>query len=199
MDVPDTAARLAFVMELDRLKEVLRQSLLYNGSRQENSAEHSWHLAMAVLACADLADEPIDLAKAVKMALVHDVVEIDSGDVFIYDYIGKPDASAEKFAKESKAAQRIFGLMPKEAGEELRGLWEAYERMDTPEARFVYALDRLLPLIANCRNNGSSWKKHGISLERVLKHNRKIENGSRTLWQYAEALIHEGVRKGQLS
>jgi putative hydrolases of HD superfamily len=154
---------------------------------------------MAVLVCAELANEPIDVTKAVKMALVHDVVEIDSGDIFIYDYAGNKDAAAEKYQRESKAAQRLFGLLPLELGEELRQLWEAYEKMDTPEAKFVYALDRLLPLIANCKNNGHSWKKHGISLDRVIKHNRKIDDGSHVLWDYAEQLIAEGVRQGQLS
>jgi putative hydrolase of HD superfamily len=192
-------AHLAFVIEMDRLKGVLRKTLLHDGSRLENSAEHSWHLATAVLVCAELANEPIDVTKAVKMALVHDVVEIDSGDIFIYDYAGNKDAAAEKYQRESKAAQRLFGLLPQELGEELRQLWEAYEKMDTPEAKFVYALDRLLPLIANCKNNGHSWKKHGISLDRVIKHNRKIDDGSHVLWDYAEQLIAEGVRQGQLS
>ena len=199
MKLVDPLSRLAFVMELDRLKGVLRKSLLHDGSRLENSAEHSWHLAMAVLACADLANEPVDLLKAVKMALVHDVVEIDCGDIFIYNYIGNPKAAAEKSVLESKAARRVFGLLPTELGEELRQLWEAYERQETPEAKFVYALDRLLPLIANCKTCGYSWQKHGIVLQRVLKHNQKIAEGSKPLWDYARGLIAEAVRLGHLS
>ncbi len=129
MNSADLTSRLAFVLELDRLKGVLRQSLLYDSSRAENSAEHSWHLATAVVACADLANEPMDLLKAVKMALVHDIVEIDCGDIFIYAYIGNPAAAAEKYARERAAAERIFGLLPKELGGELRELWEAYESL----------------------------------------------------------------------
>jgi len=199
MKTADLAARLAFVMEMDRLKGVLRQTLLYDGSREENSAEHSWHLATAVLVCADLSNEPLEVAKAVKMALVHDIVEIDSGDIFIYAYAGNSNAAAEKYALESKAADRLFGLLPKELGDELRQLWEEYEKMETVEAKFVYALDRLLPLIANIKNNGHSWKKHDIGKERVMKHNRKIADGSQALWAYAESLLNEAVRQGLLS
>ncbi len=198
MNSTDPASRLAFVMELDRLKGVLRQSLLYDSSRAENSAEHSWHLATAVLACAELSNEPLDLLQAVKMALVHDVVEIDCGDIFIYNYIGKPEAAAAKYAQELAAAQRIFGLLPPAVGGELRELWEAFERRDTPEAKFVYALDRLLPMIANIQTGGHAWKKHGIVLSQVLQHNRKIEEGSKILWAYARNQIDEAVRAGRL-
>jgi len=146
----DLAARLRFIYELDELKGVLRQTLLADASRQENSAEHSWHLALTAMALAPLADPPIDVERVIKILLVHDIVEIDAGDVFIYD-----DAlRAATEAAEQAAAERIFGLLPDPQGKELRELWDEYEARETPEARFAYSCDRLQPMMLNLAIGG---------------------------------------------
>ena len=159
----DLAARLRFIYELDELKSVLRQTLLADKSRQENSAEHSWHLAMTAMALAPLADPPVDTERAIKILLVHDIVEIDAGDVFIYD----AEARASKEAEEIAAADRIFGLLPEPQASELRALWDEYEARETPEARFAYSCDRLQPMLLNLAIGGGSWKRHGIKAHQV--------------------------------
>ncbi len=173
-----------------KLKSVLRQTTIYDGTRRENSAEHSWHLALAVMTFKELANFPIDLSRAMQMALIHDVVEIDAGDTFVYD----TSALDEKFAKEHKAAERIFGLLPNQR-ESLKALWLAYEKQECPESIFVAALDRFLPVYSNCLNQGSAWKRHGISKERVLARNQVIDKGSARLWRVAREMIEDCYSK----
>jgi putative hydrolase of HD superfamily len=182
---PEVAARLRFVYELDRLKGVLRQTFVLDGERKENSAEHSWHVVMTALAMAPLADENIDIGRVMKILLVHDVVEIDAGDVFIYD----EGARAEAEAAEQAAADRIFGLIPDPDGAELRALWDEYEARATPEARFAYACDRLQPMLLNLGLGGGSWIEHGVDFERVRQVNGRIVDGSRRVWTVAEQLL----------
>ena len=190
----EIADRLAFVYELDKLKTVLRQSMLTDDSRQENSAEHSWHLAMTAMTLAPLADEPIDVARAIKILLVHDIVEIDAGDVFIYD--DEQRAAAE--AAEQAAADRIFGLLPDEQAAEFRALWDEYESHSTPEGRFAYACDRLQPLLLNVAIGGGSWRRHGITADRVKAINGAIDDGLSQVWAVAERFIDQAVADGQL-
>lgn len=190
----DIADRLAFIYELDKLKTVLRQSMLIDDSRQENSAEHSWHLAMTAMTLAPLADEPIDVERAIKILLVHDIVEIDAGDVFIYD--DEQRAAAE--AAEQVAAERIFGLLPAEQGAEFRALWDEYEAHETPEGRFAYACDRLQPLLLNVAIGGGSWRRHGVTADRVKAINGAIDDGLSRVWAVAEQLIDQAVADGQL-
>ncbi len=190
----ELASRLAFVYELDKLKTVLRQSMLADDSRQENSAEHSWHLAMTAMTLAPLADEPIDVARAIKILLVHDIVEIDAGDVFIYD--DEQRAAAE--AAEQAAADRIFGLLPDEQAAEFRALWDEYESHSTPEGRFAYACDRLQPLLLNVAIGGGSWRRHGITADRVKAINGAIDDGLSQVWAVAERFIDQAVADGQL-
>lgn len=185
---------LEFVLELDRLKRILRQSLVYDKSRRENTAEHSWHLTTAVLALHTQSNKPINLERALKIALVHDIVEIDADDTFVYDSAG----NATKYEREKKAAERIFGLLPPDLGNELRDLWEAYEAQNCPESHFVASLDRLLPMIANFHTEGHSWQKHGIKSQQVIERNKHIEKGSTALWNYALNLINQSVEKGYL-
>ncbi len=191
---PDIAARLAFIYELDELKSVLRQTLLADKSRQENSAEHSWHLAMTALALAPLADPPIDVERAVRILLVHDIVEIDAGDVFIYD----EEARASKQVEEEEAARRIFGLLPEPQSSELSALWDEYEERETPEARFAYSCDRLQPMLLNIAVGGGSWREHGITADRVKKINGTVAWGLPTVWRVAEALLDGAVADGDL-
>lgn len=182
-----------FLQEVDRLKGVLRQTLILDQSRRENTAEHSWHLATAVLACHHLADEPVNLERALKIALVHDIVEIDAGDTFLYD----EKLSESKFANESKAADRIFGLLPVN-GPALQSLWLAYETRTCPESKFVYALDRFLPMMANCMTQGYAWRQNKVTFQQVWAKNQPIENGSKKLWQMAKTLLENAKRDGHL-
>src|SRR3954464_2511851 len=153
--------QLSFCKELDKLKNILRQSLLMDASRRENSAEHSWHLACMAMLLSEYAVAPVDLTRVLKMLLVHDVVEIDAGDTFAYDTVNLET----QHAREQQAADRLFGLLPSEQGSELRGLWEEFEHHQTVEAKFANALDRLQPLLQNFYSGGQSWMKHQVSRE----------------------------------
>jgi Predicted hydrolases of HD superfamily len=181
--------QIEFILEVDRLKEVYRQSYLLYSDRHENSAEHSWHLAVAALLLAEHADEPIDTARVIRMALVHDLVEIDAGDTFIYDTAG----NLEKAAKEEKAADRIFGLLPSGQRDEWRALWNEFEQRETAEAKFANALDRLLPVLHNYFTECRSWKEHGITREQALLKNAAIGEGSKTIWHFVETLIRDAL------
>ena len=197
MNDPDRLARqIEFILEIDKLKQVLRQTFLTDGSRRENDAEHSWHLAvMAVLLCEYAAEPELDLLRVVKMALVHDLVEIDAGDTFHYDEAGHED----KDRREQQAADRIFGLLPVDQGAELRSLWEEFEARQTPEARYAAALDRLQPNLLNFRTQGRLWREHGVTSRQVIARNRHMAQGAPALWQYAESRIREAVAKGYLA
>jgi putative hydrolase of HD superfamily len=188
------AAQLAFLLELDKAKTIFRRSYLTDGSRHENDAEHMWHLAMFVLVLAEHAGEPIDVTKVLKMVLVHDIVEIDAGDVFVYDEA----AHATKATLELAAAERLYGLLPPDQGAELRALWDEFEEKVSPEARFAAAVDRLQPLLLNLSTQGRSWREHGITADRVLALNARIGLGSPTLWAHVEGLLHQAVADGHL-
>jgi len=186
--------QIQFLIEIDKLKTIERKAKIISGSRLENDAEHSWHLAMMALILHRQANEEVDLFRVIKMLLVHDLVEIDAGDTFAYDTAGHLD----KAERESKAADRLFGMLPQEQGEELMELWLEFERKETKEARFAASLDRLQPLIHNHLNQGDTWRKYGITSEQVMNRNREIANGSEKLWHYAQALIQSSVEKGIL-
>ena len=186
--------QIGFILELDTLKSVLRRSYLLNNTRRENSAEHSWHLSAMALVLAEHANVDIDQFRVLKMLLVHDIVEIDSGDTYIYDTAGNDT----KAVREQEAAQRIFGLLPDDQKLELTRLWQEFEARETPEAKFAAALDRLMPLLHNYHTEGRSWREHGITKQQVLNLNRHIADGSQSLWEYAEALIDDAAAKGYL-
>jgi len=186
---------MQFLIEIDRLKSVLRRTRLFDNSRQENVAEHGWHVAIMAMALAEYSNEPIDVNKVVRMALVHDIVEIDAGDTFLYDEAaGKVKEEAER-----RAAERIFGLLPLDQAREIRSLWEEFEARNTPEARFAAAIDRLEPMLQNALTAGHAWKEHNVRKSQILGKNRPIvEAGSRELWRFAEGLIENAVREGHL-
>ncbi|CAL1240687.1 Putative hydrolase of HD superfamily [Candidatus Methylocalor cossyra] len=186
--------QIAFIVELDRLKTVLRQSWLTDGGRRENSAEHSWHIALMGLVLAEYANAPVNLPRVIAMLLVHDVVEIDAGDVLVYDEAGNLD----KAERERRAAARIYGLLPPDQARELCALWEEFEAQRTDEAKFAAALDRLMPLLHNFLTEGRTWRQHGITADRVLARNAAIGEGSTALWRYARELIEEAVERGYL-
>lgn len=192
------ASQLAFIIEIDRLKTVLRQSPIADGSRRENTAEHSWHLALAAVVLAEHANEPVDVGVVVKMLLVHDLVEIDAGDTFVYNTM---DAAgrAEQEAREEVAAERIFGMLPPDQGAELRALWDAFESKATPESRFAKAVDRLQPMLLNRAAGGGSWVKHGVTADmtRALI-DAQMPGGSAALAAAAHTLVDGALDAGML-
>jgi putative hydrolase of HD superfamily len=187
--------QIDFILEIDKLKTVIRRTYLLNTDRAENTAEHSWHLAIMAILLAEHANEPVDIAKVVKMVLVHDIVEIDAGDTYFYD----STAALDKADRERAAADRIFGILPMDQGKELRELWDEFECGQTAEARFALALDRFIPQLHNYHTQGRSWTEHGITVDRVLERNASMAEGSLRLWDCARALLDDAVAKGFLS
>ena len=190
----DLTQQLAFLQEIDKVKAVFRQTWLLDGSRRENDAEHAWHLAMMAMTLADQSDEPVDVAHVVRMVLIHDLVEIDAGDVFIYD----EQARANQHEREVAAAERIFGMLPPPQAGEYRALWDEFEARVTPEARFARALDRLQPLMHNYVTEGKAWRQHGVAAEQVRAINALIGDASQSLWAQAQAWIDDAHRRGWL-
>lgn len=194
MNTEDLLNQIAFIKEIDKVKYIQRKTKLFNSDRNENDAEHSWHLALMAIVLAEHSEEPIDVLKVVKMVLIHDIVEIDAGDIFLYDSQQNHDNTEE----ERLAANRIFGLLPEKQANELIAVWEEFEAGETNEAKFARSMDRLEPLLQNTSNNGGTWKEFEVSYEKVYKKKSVIKEGSKTLWNYAEGLINESVAKGIL-
>ncbi len=186
--------QLQFIMEADKIKNIFRKSMISDGSRYENDAEHSWHLALMAIVLAEHAAEDIDLIKVIKMVVIHDIVEIDAGDTFAYDIQGHED----KREREEAAAHRIFGLLPNDQKDEFLQLWEEFEDMNTPEARFATALDRMHPILLNLANKGEPWNKYNITYEMIYDRNKQINDGSETLWQHVLELLDECRKQGIL-
>ena len=187
--------QLQFLLELDKQKEIIRQTYLADGSRKEGDAEHAWHMAIMAFLLADYANEKIDVLKTIKMILMHDVVEIDAGDTYAYDTEG----NKTKKLREEKAADRIYGMLPEDQRNECRALWEEFEAMETPEAKFANTLDKVQPMLLNDASKGKSWREHGIKKEQVLNRNARTKEGSETLWEYVRQLIEENVKKGNIA
>ena len=186
--------QIEFIIEIDKLKQVFRQSILIDGTRRENDAEHSWHLAIMGILLGEYSQEDLDLWRVVKMVLVHDIVEIDAGDTYCYG--GTP--YADKLEREKMAADRLFNILPPDQREDFQRLWEEFEKRSTPEARFAAALDRLQPLLHNYKTKGESWKKHGVTSDQVIERNKSIIEVSKTLWDFAETIINDSIKKGYL-
>jgi putative hydrolase of HD superfamily len=187
--------QLRFIRELDRLKSVRRQTWLMDTSRKENSAEHSWHIAVMAMVLGEYAaDGEVDVNRVIQMLLVHDIVEIDAGDTFCYDTA----AVDGQHAREQAAAQRLFGLLPADIGRGLAALWEEFEARATPEARLANALDRLQPILNNYHTDGKSWQANGIVRDQVVARNRVMAQGAPALWEYIEDLLDKAVAKGIL-
>ncbi|GAA3406870.1 HD domain-containing protein [Paenibacillus hodogayensis] len=185
--------QIAFILEIDKLKHIFRQSRLIGSERFENDAEHTWHLTiMAVLLAEHAESAQLDMLTVLKMLLIHDLVEIDAGDTFAYDDKGLED----KYEREQAAAIRLFGMLPDDQGDEFHRLWEQFEERQTDEAKFAAAIDRLQPVLFNYENKGQSWREHGITSDRVLARNAQIAEGSTELWRYVERLIEQAVKQG---
>lgn len=188
------AQQLRFILEADKLKQVHRRSYLANGSRVENAAEHSWHLALMALVLAEHANEEVNLLRVIQMVLVHDIVEIDAGDTYLYDEV----ANIDKAEREELAAARLFGLLPPGQARALHGLWKEFEARQTADARFANALDRLMPLLHNYHSAGIAWKEHGIRGEQVRERLAVMGDGAAGLWTYAQSIIEAAVAEGLL-
>ncbi len=190
------AQQVEFIVEVDRIKEVLRQTVLTRSRRRENDAEHSWHLCLCALVLAEHADLPgLDLLRVLKMVILHDLVEIDAGDTFAYDAAGQ----AGQHDREARAADRIFGLLPEDQGRAFRQVWDEFEARETPEARFAAALDRFQPMLLNARTEGHAWRLHGVTHRQVVTRNAHIGQASTALWEYVSGMIRQAVERGHLS
>jgi putative hydrolases of HD superfamily len=186
--------QLSFIKELDKLKSISRRSYLINEDRFERSAEHSWHISVIAMLLAEYANEPVDVDRVIKMMLIHDVVEIDAGDVLVYDVKGREDV----VEKEKEAADRLFGLLPDDQGGELRSLWDEFEARETADSMYAAAIDRLMPIIHNYETQGRSWQEHNVNREMALTFNKHMKDGSDDLWQYVKNLFDVAVEKGYL-
>ena len=188
--------QIAFIVEVDKLKEIFRQTILTQSRRPENSAEHSWHFALMIIVLAEHSNQqPLDVLRILKMVLIHDLVEIDAGDTFAYD----TKNMADQHEREAKAADRIFGLLPPDQTTEFRSLWDEFEDKKTPEAKFATACDRFHPMLLNCLTNGHAWQKHGITQDRVLARNAHVADGSQAIWEHAVKMINDAVASGHLA
>ena len=184
-----------FFREIDKEKQIYRQTMLADGSRQENDAEHAWHMAIMTILLSQYANEDIDVLKTVTMLLIHDIVEIDAGDTYAYE----SECQKTQRAREEKAAQRIFGLLPEEQGKYMRDLWEEFEAYETAEAKFAHTMDNIQPAMLNDAADGISWTKHQVRLSQILKRNAKTAEGSQEIWDYVyENIFTPNIEKGKI-
>lgn len=194
MDAVRFERQVAFILEADKEKNILRQTHLSGHGRRENDAEHAWHMAMMIYLLKEYSNEEIDVAKAMMMALIHDIVEIDAGDTYAYDAQGLESQKD----REECAAQRIFGMLPDDQRDELRALFEEFEEAKTQEARFARAMDNFQPLLLNNSNGGADWKEHNVSKAQVVGRHYMTHLGSEEIWEYSQAIIDANVSKGNI-
>lgn len=194
MDNERLKKQINFILEADKEKEVYRQTHISGYKRFENDAEHAWHMALMIYLLREYSNEPFDLARAMIMAIIHDVVEIDAGDTYAYDEVGKK-SQAER---EAKAAERIFGLLPEDQRDELHGLFYEFEEGKTPEAKFARVMDNFQPLLLNDCNDGGDWKRRGVSEDKVMARQETSAVGSREIWEFSKRIIEENTKKGNL-
>ena len=191
MDRERFEKQIDFILEADKEKKILRQTHVTGYERNENDAEHAWHMAMMIYLLKEYANEEFDVAKAMMMAITHDIVEIDAGDTYAYD----ENAKATQAEREAKAAERIYGLLPEDQMLELKGLFEEFEACQTPEARFVRAMDNLQPLLLNDANEGRDWRVHNVQKSQVVKRNASTRLGSEEIWKAAMEIVDKNVKK----
>lgn len=186
--------QIEFILEVDKIKSIFRQSYIADCSRKENDSEHSWHLALMAILLAEYSNEEIDVKKVIKMVIIHDIVEIDAGDTYAYDDAG----NQTKIQREIEAAERIFNILPKDQAEMFRALWDEFEARITPEAKFASALDRMQPLLLNDITGGKAWREHGVNNAQVMKRNIVTKEGSEVLWEYCKELINRNTQNGNI-
>lgn len=191
MEASNFEKQISFIKEIDKLKYIQRKTSLFNSNRHENDAEHSWHLAMMALVMSEQSNEKVDILKVIKMLLIHDIVEIDAGDTFLFDTTKSHDNTEE----ELKAANRIFGILPEEQAKDLIAIWEEFEAAETAEAKFAKAMDRLAPMMQNDSNDGGTWKEFDVPYETVIEKKEKIKEGSEAAWEYGKGLVDKFYQK----
>ena len=194
MDKERFEKQLAFILEADKEKNILRQTHITGYARRENDAEHAWHMAMMIYLLREYSNEEFDVAKAMMMALIHDIVEIDAGDTYAYDTV----ALESQKDREERAAERIYGLLPDDQRDELRALFEEFEAGESAEARFAKTMDNFQPLLLNDSNSGADWREHKVTKSKVVGRQRKSIIGSKEIWEYTSELIDENVKKGNI-
>lgn len=186
--------QMEFIVEVDKVKKIMRQTYLSDASRKEDDAEHSWHLALMAVLLKEYSNEEVDLTKVIPMVLIHDLVEIDAGDT--YAYSGESAAVTE--ARERKAAERVFGILPEDQEKVFRDLWEEFEAYQTPEAKFAHVLDNCQPMLLNDASNGLSWTEHQVRKSQIYKRNEHTAEGSRKIWNYMQSLIQKHIDLGHV-
>lgn len=186
--------QMEFIIEVDKLKDIIRQTNLTNGERKENDAEHSWHLALMAVFLSEYAKEPVDVLQVIKMVLIHDLVEIDAGDTYLYDEAG----NGTKAAREQKAAERIFNILPGDQAEELFQLWQEFEDRKTPESKFANTLDRIQPVLLNDATEGRAWREHDVCIDQIMSKNEYTSQGSDALWAYIQEVFEKNIENGNI-
>lgn len=186
--------QIRFILEIDKVKNIIRQTPLSDGNRLENDAEHSWHIALMALLLKEYADEEVDVSKVMTMVLLHDLVEIDAGDTYAYDTVG----AATKRDRELKAANRIFGLLPEDQGTYFRLLWDEFEEYKTTDAKYAHLLDNFQPMLLNDASGGISWVEHGVKKSQIYKRNEKIEETSKIIWKKMQEIVEKNIALGNV-
>ena len=195
MDKERLKKQFAFFQEIDKEKEIFRQTYLADASRKENDAEHAWHMAIMTVLLSEYANKEIDVLKTVTMLLIHDIVEIDAGDTYAYD----PEGKKTQKERERKAADRIFHLLPDDQADKMYELWEEFEAQQTPEAKFARTMDNIQPMMLNDASNGLSWDEHQVKLSQILKRNERTADGSEQIWEYAkEEFLQKNIQAGHI-
>lgn len=186
--------QIQFLVEIDKVKNIFRQTYLADGNRKENDAEHSWHIALMAFLLKEHVEEPVDVMKVIIMVLIHDLVEIDAGDTYAYDAVGATD----KREREEKAADRIFGLLPKDQGIYFRELWEEFEAYETADAKYAHLLDNFQPVLLNDASGGKSWAEHGVKKSQIYKRNEKVEATSKSVWEMMQKIVQKNITPGNI-
>ncbi|GAB5616507.1 HD domain-containing protein [Faecalimonas canis] len=186
--------QIQFIVEVDKVKNIFRQTYLADGERKENDAEHSWHLALSAILLKEYVSEEIDLLKVITMVLIHDIVEIDAGDTYAYDSVGAKD----KREREEKAADRIFNILPTEQGQYFRELWEEFESYETEDAKYAHLLDNFQPMLLNDASKGKSWSEHQVKKEQIYKRNERIADTSETIWEEMQRIVEKNIQLGNI-
>lgn len=186
--------QIAFIIEIDKVKNIFRQTYLADKNRKENDAEHSWHIALMAILLQEYAEETVDVLRVMTMVLIHDLVEIDAGDTYAYDEEG----AATKRERELQAANRIFGMLPEDQGSYFRELWDEFEAYETADAKYAHLLDNFQPLLLNHASGGLSWVEHEVRKSQIYKRNDRIEETSKAIWEYMKSVVDENVLKGNI-
>ncbi len=186
--------QIRFITEIDKVKNIFRQTYLADGARKENDAEHSWHIALMAYLLQEYAEEPVDVPKVMLMVLIHDLVEIDAGDTYAYD----PEGAKTKREREVRAADRIFGLLPEDQGTYFRALWDEFEAYESADAKYAHLLDNFQPLLLNDASGGKSWSEHEVKKSQIYKRNEKIEETSAEVWECMKNIVQKHIDAGHV-